>query len=126
MTQVQTSGKPRKHRGGAPSKYGSINLRQLEILSRDGKTDKELADFFEISEATLNNYKRQHPEFLESLKRGKDIADAKVERSLFERATGYEQQEEVILQYQGKPIRVKTTKHYPPDPTSMIFYPVYR
>ena len=31
-------------------------------------------------------------------------------------------QEEVIMQYQGKPIRVKTTKHYPPDPTSMIFY----
>ncbi|MGA3052442.1 MAG: hypothetical protein ABSE00_11075 [Chitinispirillaceae bacterium] len=73
--EVPGKGKPSKNPGGAPSKYGSINLRQLETLSRDGKTDKEIADFFEISEATLNNYKKQHPEFLEPLKRGKAIAD---------------------------------------------------
>ena len=122
LQKVSDHEKPRKHPGGAPSKYGDLNLRQLEKLAATGMTDNEMADFFEISEATLNNYKKQHPEFLESLKRGKAIADERVERSLFERATGYTHPEEAIFNNRGKIIRVKTTKHYPPDATSIIFW----
>lgn len=36
-----------------------------------GATDKELADFFSVSEQTLNKWKKDYPEFLESLKREK-------------------------------------------------------
>src|SRR5690606_26154962 len=58
-----------------PSKYANINLKQIEILAEKGFTDKEMSAFFSITEQTFNNYKKEHPEFFESLKRGKDIAD---------------------------------------------------
>ena len=59
-----------------------------------GATDKTLADFFGKSESTINNWKKEHPEFLESISRGKDKADAEVAASLYKRATGFVQQVE--------------------------------
>ncbi len=34
-----------------------------------GATDKELATFFNVCEATINNWKISNPDFLESIKR---------------------------------------------------------
>ena len=53
-----------------------------------GATDLQLADFFGICEKTLNNWKGQDPEFLQSVKAGKVEADAAVAASLYERAIG--------------------------------------
>ncbi|WP_276308161.1 hypothetical protein [Methylomonas sp. Kb3] len=41
-----------------------------------------------MSEKTINTWKKQAPEFADSLKRGKTLADAQVANSLFHRATG--------------------------------------
>ena len=83
-----------------------------------GATDKDLAKFFEVEEKTINNWKEDHPEFLQSLRAGKDEADGKVARSLYERACGIEKFETAIVK--GEP--VTTLKYYPPDPTSIIFF----
>jgi hypothetical protein len=87
-----------------------------------GATDKELAECFSVSEKTINNWKKTHKEFDSALKGGKIEADSRVSRRLYERAMGYEVKEDVIFQYQGKPVIVPTVKKYPPDPTSMIFW----
>jgi DNA-binding XRE family transcriptional regulator len=53
-----------------------------------GYTDAQLAKYFNVSEQTLNTWKKKHPEFLESLKAGKDEADSAVVNSLYEKALG--------------------------------------
>lgn len=53
-------------------------------------TDKQLADVFGVSEQTINAWKIAHPDFLESIKSGKVVADANVAHSLYRRATGAE------------------------------------
>lgn len=111
-----------KNKGGRPSKFDSINLDQVKLLASKGWTDKEMAVFFQITEQTWNNYKQRHQEFFESLKNWKEIADGKVVRSLYERATGYEHEDTYFASYQGTIIKETYTKHYPPDPTSMIFW----
>lgn len=87
-----------------------------------GATDRDIADFFEVSESTLNNWKLKHPAFLESLKRSKDEADALVEQSLFRKATGYTHASEKVFQFQGEIVRADTVEHYAPDTTAMIFW----
>ncbi len=87
-----------------------------------GATDKDLARLFDVTEATINNWKDKHPQFFESIKAGKDEADAKVAESLFKRATGYSHPDVHVSNYQGDITLTPLTKHYPPDPTSGIFW----
>jgi hypothetical protein len=112
---------------GRPSKYKEEYAEVAKKLSMLGHTDKELARFFDTTEQTINSWKQTYPEFLESLKEGKDIADAKVAESLFKRATGYDHPETKFFvvntgDYQQRVEQIEVVKHYPPDPTSMIFW----
>ena len=88
-----------------------------------GAIDKELAQFFDVSEKTINTWKEKHPEFLQSLKRGKQQADAKVAQSLFHRATGYQHPDTKFATHEGIITDEREyTKHYAPDPTACIFW----
>jgi hypothetical protein len=80
-----------------------------------GATDVEMADFFSVSEKTLNRWKTEHPEFRQSITRGKLLADAEVAASLFQRACGYSHKAVKIMQYEGRPVIVDFVEHYPPD-----------
>lgn len=92
-------------------------------LSLLGATDIEMSDFFGVSEQTLNTWKKQHPEFLESLKAGKKDADAKVAERLFTRAIGYDYNEVSTEKKGRKVIKTRTTKkQVAPDPTAAIFW----
>ena len=114
--------KTTKHAGGRPTKYKPEYERQVQVLAEKGLTDKEIAQVFSVEEKTINNWKKAFPEFLQALKKGKEISDDAVEKSLFERATGYSVPEVHISNYQGKITKTPVIKHYPPDPTSMIFW----
>jgi DNA-binding XRE family transcriptional regulator len=105
-----------------PTKFNEEMQRQATKLAEFGHTDKEIAEVLGVTEQTINNWKNDFPEFFESLKKAKDIADAKVVRSLFERATGYTHPDEHISNYQGSITITPIKKHYAPDPTSMIFW----
>lgn len=88
-----------------------------------GVTDKQLSEFFGVCEATLNNWKNDHPSFLESLKQGKGQADAMVAKSLFKRALGYSHPETKIATRDGQITdTLDVEKHYAPDPTAAIFW----
>lgn len=105
-----------------PTKYRAEFAEQARKLCLLGATDKDLADFFEVSEQTINTWKKAHRSFLESLKAGKRLADADIAERLYQRAMGYSHPEEKVFQNAGEIITHQTTKHYPPDPTSMIFW----
>lgn len=74
------------HPGGRPSMYNPSMNDQVIKLCRLGATDKEIADFFNTTETTINNWKLKEPEFLESLKEGKIQSDLKVASSLYGKA----------------------------------------
>lgn len=105
-----------------PTKYKAEYAEQARKLCLLGATDADLAEFFEVSEQTINAWKKAHKAFLESLKAGKRLADAEVAERLFQRAMGYSHPEEKVFNNQGEIVTHQTTKHYPPDPTSMIFW----
>ena len=71
---------------GAPTKYDPIMNEQVTKLCLLGATDEELANFFGVCKATINNWKTEYPEFLDSIKEGKENADAKVAKSLYQTA----------------------------------------
>lgn len=106
---------------GRPSKKDTIDYKQLEFLCKKGFTDVELATFFGVTEKTINNWKKDKI-FLQSLKDWKVEADEVVEKSLYQRAIGYDAPETKVFNNNGKLLTIDLIKHYPPDPTSMIFW----
>lgn len=108
--------------GGRPSGYQPEFAKQAQKLCQLGATDKELADFFEVSDRTIYRWQTQFPEFCQALKAGKEAADERVERSLYHRATGYTFESEKVFQFQGSIVRADTKEHVPPDTTAMIFW----
>lgn len=109
---------------GRPSKFKAEYTKQAEKLCEAGFTDPEIADFFEVNRATVNRWKHTYPEFRDALKAGKAPADDRVERSLFQRAIGYEQEEVKIFMPAGaqEPVYAKFTAKYAPDVTACIFW----
>lgn len=101
--------------GGRPTKYRPDYARIAEQMAANGSTDAEIARAFGIAPATLYRWKADIPEFRESIAGAKQIPIARVERSLYHRAVGYEHDHDEI-RANGKAVTVvKTVKHYPPD-----------
>lgn len=107
---------------GRPTKYKEEYNEQVYKLCLLGATDKDIADYFEITESTLNLWKIEHEEFSEAIKRGKVEADATIAERLYNRAKGYDQKTDKIFQYQGEAVVVPTVEHIPPDTTAAIFW----
>lgn len=105
-----------------PTKYQEAYAEQARKLCLLGYTDAELADFFEVSEATINNWKQEHPEFLESIKKGKAVADGDVASNLYHRAMGYTAKEKREEKTAEGFKEVDAEKHIPGDVTAMIFW----
>jgi hypothetical protein len=119
--------------GGRPTEYREEYVEQVEKLCKLGLIDKEIADFFEVEESTINNWKLSHPEFLEAIKKGKTLADANVANRLYQRAMGYTHDAVKIFPTGGEtedsegnkvkgPLLVPYQEHYPPDTVAAIFW----
>lgn len=107
---------------GQPTKYKIEYNNQVLVLAEKGFTDKEIGKVFNVTDTTIDNWKKKFPQFFVSLKKGKEIADNKVVQSLYQRALGYSHPEVHISNYQGKITKTNIIKHYPPDSTSCIFW----
>lgn len=83
-----------------------------------GYTDAELADFFEVSESTINKWKLDYPEFSESIKKGKAVADAEVSDRLYQRAMGFVAPDIDIRVIENRIVETPLEKYYPPDTTA--------
>ena len=106
-----------------PSKYKPEFAEQARKLCFLGATDRELADFFKVSQRTLNLWKVEYPEFLQSLKLGKEAADERVVSSLYNRALGYSHNAiKIHVSKDGDVTKVPYVEHVPPDVTACIFW----
>lgn len=122
--------------GGRPSLYRTEYADQVFKLCLLGATDKDLAEFFEVCEATINNWKLDYPDFRVQLKAGKKQADMHIANKLFNRAEGARWTEETAVKVKidhyddlGKKIRteehveiVPLQKGAAPDTTAIIFW----
>lgn len=104
-------------------------LLKIEGWARDGLTDEQIAHNIGISVSTLNNWKNNHVEILESLKKGKEVIDRQVENALLKRALGYEYIEttrEAVKDPDTGEIKMRVTKEVTkqvvPDTTAQIFW----
>ena len=105
-----------KDKGGRPTEYKEEYNELAYKLCLLGHTDAELAAFFEVTKATINNWKKEKEGFFDSLTRGKVLADANVVEAMYNRAIGVEVKEKRIKTDSdgGEEITI-TTKEIPAD-----------
>lgn len=119
--------KGNKNSTGRKPRYKKEYDEQARKLCLLGATDSELADFFSVTETTINNWKLRHSSFFESIRAGKVLADMEVANSTYNRALGYDYIEEQAHklrnstghgQYTEKMEIVPVKRHMPADPKS--------
>lgn len=105
----------------AKSKWEQVKekLILVEGWARDGLTDEQIANNLGISTQTFYTYQKQHLEFFEALKKGKEVIDYEVENALLKRALGYKY-DEITYEY-GKETK-RVTKQVAPDTTAQIYW----
>lgn len=107
-------------RPGQPTKYkGEETCKIVEKLAAIGNTSEQIADFLEIDQDTLFEWRKKHPEFSESLKKARDFCDELVELSLYNRARGMKRR---IMVTESDGSTSEKIEEIPPDATSMIFW----
>jgi transposase-like protein len=104
---------------GRPSKYKPEYAEQAEKLCRLGASDIQLAEFFNVEEKTIYNWKDQYSAFLQATRAGKTVYDDPVEQSLAKSALGFKRSVE-RLGKDGCPI--ECFEEVPPNPVSAIFW----
>lgn len=109
---------------GRPTAYLPAYAEQARRLAMLGLTDVEMAEFFSVSERTLNTWKKAHPDFLQSLKAGKIEADTHVASGLYQSAIGGHVVTETREQEasDGSITRTTETKQVPPNVTAQVFW----
>lgn len=100
-------GRPSKYR----DEYHPVTAFKLALL---GLIDREIAEFLEINEDTLHQWKKDHPVFSESLNEGKLIANGNVAQSLYKRANGMVTKEVVYEDIEERIDHGDGTWHYEP------------
>lgn len=75
---------------GRPSPYRRYMADQAYERCLLGSTDAELADYFEVNEDTIHQWKHTHKDFFRAIRKGKEEADAKVAKKLYHKALGAE------------------------------------
>lgn len=106
---------------GRPTKYEGEKTIELAVRACRtlGCTDKQLAEFLEIDEGTLINWKYDHPEFFKSIREAKFEYDTdNVEVALRKRAEGFTQVVQEIVDGEVREVE----KYFPPDPGSIRYW----
>ena len=71
---------------------------------------------------TIDSWIANIPEFAKAVREGRAVADARVARSLYERAVGYRHTVERTVLHRGEERKITNTVHYPPDTQACIFW----
>lgn len=72
-----------------PTDYKPEYVAIAKALCAFGATDSDLAEEFEVRRSTIHNWRATHPDFREACQVGKEAADIRVERTLYECAVGW-------------------------------------
>ena len=107
---------------GRPTLYKPEYARQAHDHCLMGATNAELAAAFDVAPRTIDNWIANNAEFAQAVREGRIEADARVARSLYERALGYDRTIERVVLHQGQERMVASTVHYPASTGACIFW----
>lgn len=107
---------------GRPTSYKPEYAEQAYKFCLLGCTDERMAELFGVHVSTIYEWKNTHTEFSESIKNGKEIADANVAKSLYHRATGYVAPDQHVAVIDGSVVVTPLEKHYPPDTAAAFIW----
>ena len=118
---------PRKRTAVLPPGRPTVYCEALDELAFKfcllGATNQDLARSLEVSDFTIEEWIRVHPNFSSAIKKGREEADAKVASRLFARATGYEQKSVKIASTpDGAEHITEYTERFPPETAACIFW----
>ena len=105
-----------------PRPYEVSFARVAKAICRLGGSDLDLADALGVDEQTIEEWAREHAEFREACRFGIDAADASVERSLFQRALGYDRTHVKVFRRRGRIIYAPYRVHVLPDVKAAIYW----
>ena len=97
-------------------------------LAIKGATDDEIATAMRVSRKTISQWKKIHESFAKALAEGKEIADSKIEKSLYNSAMGYfvDEEERLIEVNRDGTTKLgdlrKKKRYIPPSVTAQIFW----
>lgn len=104
-------------------------LIRIQGWARDGLTDLEIAKNIGISKQTFYDWQKRFPDFADTLKRSKDVADRIVEDALFRKATGYKTKEVVrerrldpVTRQQVLVVVKEIEREVAPDTAAQVFW----
>lgn len=115
-----------KKKRGRPTEYDPDYhpAKAEEFCAEYGLIDIKLARLFDVDKAQITRWKKEHPEFRASVRRGKDEFDSKrAEKSLNKRINGYLYTETTKeLTASGMVVTKQVRKHVPPAESSLQFF----
>lgn len=90
IVDVNASPKPRY--GGRPSRYDPTHHPKVcEWMRRDGKSSKEIALEFGVSQNTIYHWVEKYPAFCDAFNVSRDAVDKLVENALLKKCLGYDE-----------------------------------
>jgi hypothetical protein len=108
--------------GGRPTAYKPENAEIARNACITGATNATLAERFDVSRTTIDNWIASIPDFSEAVRSGREIADGAVVSALYARAKGMERKATRVFCYNGRPVTVDYTEHVLPDVRACIFW----
>jgi hypothetical protein len=114
--------KPPARKVGRPSGYQANFAKTARKCCELGATNADLAVALNVSLGTVKHWRATKPDFAAALVIGRDVADAVVERSLYERATGWDYEETKVTSSGGQVFQTIVTTHVPGDVTAQRFW----
>jgi transposase-like protein len=129
LPESKKRGAPRGNRralgntgGGRKLKFKSAFIGVARKACERGFTDQEVADLLGVNASTFYRWRVQYPQFARVVRLGKEMADVRVERSLYERAIGYSYEaQKAVMTRHGQEI-LRWREHLPPDVGAAMAY----
>jgi len=110
-------------------KHGGASLYRKEydgiaarLVKYTAATVSEIAEALGVSVPTIYNWQSRHPSFREALQVSEDMANHRVQLSLYNQAIGYYFDDEEIKIVNGEVFRVKIKRWMPPNASAAIFW----
>jgi Homeodomain-like domain len=112
-----------EHKGnGRPTAYDPKYVEMAAAMCRLGATDAELAREFGVSIPTVWHWRARYEDFANAVRVGKEFSNARVERSLFQKAVGYTYDSVKVFSYEGETFEHEIKEHVPPDTAACIYW----
>src|SRR5262245_9124064 len=107
---------------GRPTAYKPENAEIARRACLLGATNQDLAERFEVSRTTIDNWIVSMPDFKDAVKGGRQGADEAVVAALFARAVGMEHKATKVFCRNGQPVTAEYRQYFPPDLRACMFW----